>query len=323
VTDQLRADGSLRHLLTLESLARTDIERLLDRAQTFVRPLGAKPPISSALAGITVANLFTEPSTRTRVSFELAAKRLGADVVNLEVQLSSRVKGESMLDTVYTLQSLHVDVMVIRDPEAGVPDLVAANVAPHVSVLSAGEAHVSHPTQGLLDALTVLQHKSRFEKLAIAIVGDIRHSRVARSAYHVFRTLGVSDLRIVAPESLMPAAREFAGCTRHTTLEAGIKDVDVVMMLRIQKERMGQVDLPDADRYFSMYGLTPERLELARPDAIVMHPQPMNRGIEIASDVADGKQSVIRDQVRNGVAVRMAVLAEVVGSRAVTAEGGR
>jgi aspartate carbamoyltransferase catalytic subunit len=296
---------------------------LLDRAQTFVRPLGAKPPVSSALAGITVANLFTEPSTRTRVSFELAAKRLGADVVNLEVQLSSRVKGESMLDTVYTLQSLHVDVMVIRDPEAGVPDLVAANVAPHVSVLSAGEAHVSHPTQGLLDALTVLQHKSRFEKLGIAIVGDIRHSRVARSAYHVFRTLGVSDLRIVAPESLMPAAREFAGCARHTTLEAGIKDVDVVMMLRIQKERMGQVDLPDADRYFSMYGLTPERLELARPDAIVMHPQPMNRGIEIASDVADGKQSVIRDQVRNGVAVRMAVLAEVVGSRAVTAEGGR
>jgi aspartate carbamoyltransferase catalytic subunit len=323
VTNQLRADGTLRHLLTLESLARTDIERLLDRAQTFVRPLGAKPPVSTALAGITVANLFTEPSTRTRVSFELAAKRLGADVVNLEVQLSSRVKGESMLDTVYTLQSLHVDVMVIRDPEAGVPDLVAANVAPHVSVLSAGEAHVSHPTQGLLDALTVRQHKKRFEKLGIAIVGDIRHSRVARSAYHVFRTLGVPDLRIVAPESLLPAAKEFAGCARHTTLEAGIKDVDVVMMLRIQKERMGQVDLPDADRYFSMYGLTPERLEHARPDAIVMHPQPMNRGIEIASDVADGKQSVIRDQVRNGVAVRMAVLAEVVGSRAVTVEGGR
>lgn len=323
MTNQLRADGTLRHLLTLESLARTDIERLLDRAQTFVRPLGAKPPVSTALAGITVANLFTEPSTRTRVSFELAAKRLGADVVNLEVQLSSRVKGESMLDTVYTLQSLHVDVMVIRDPEAGVPDLVAANVAPHVSVLSAGEAHVSHPTQGLLDALTVRQHKKRFEKLGIAIVGDIRHSRVARSAYHVFRTLGVPDLRIVAPESLLPAAKEFAGCARHTTLEAGIKDVDVVMMLRIQKERMGQMDLPDADRYFSMYGLTPERLEHARPDAIVMHPQPMNRGIEIASDVADGKQSVIRDQVRNGVAVRMAVLAEVVGSRAVTVEGGR
>jgi aspartate carbamoyltransferase catalytic subunit len=314
-TGQHRADGSLRHLLTLDGLPRADIERLLDRAQGFVRPLGVKPPISTALTGVTVANLFTEPSTRTRVSFELAAKRLGADVVNLEVQLSSRVKGESMLDTVFTLQSLHVDVMVIRDPEAGVPDLVATNVAPHVSVLSAGEAHVSHPTQGLLDALTVRQHKKRFDKLGIAIVGDIRHSRVARSSYHVFRTLGVPDLRIVAPEALMPAADEFAGCSRHTTLESGLKGVDVVMMLRIQKERMGQVDLPDADRYFSMYGLNPERLELARPDAIVMHPQPMNRGIEIASDVADGKQSVIRDQVRNGVAVRMAVLADVIESR--------
>jgi aspartate carbamoyltransferase catalytic subunit len=181
--------------------------------------------------------------------------------------------------------------------------------------LSAGEAHVSHPTQGLLDALTVRQHKKRFDKLAIAIVGDIRHSRVARSSYHVFRTLGVPDLRIVAPEALMPSPQEFAGCNRHTTLESGLEGVDVVMMLRIQKERMGQVDLPDADRYFSMYGLNPERLELARPDAIVMHPQPMNRGIEIASDVADGKQSVIRDQVRNGVAVRMAVLADVIESR--------
>jgi aspartate carbamoyltransferase catalytic subunit len=314
-TGQHRSDGSLRHLLTLDGLPRADIERLLERAQSFVRPLGEKPPISTALTGVTVANLFTEPSTRTRVSFELAAKRLGADVVNLEVQLSSRVKGESMLDTVFTLQSLHVDVMVIRDPEAGVPDLVATNVAPHVSVLSAGEAHVSHPTQGLLDALTVRQHKKRFDRLGIAIVGDIRHSRVARSSYHVFRTLGVPDLRIVAPEALMPAADEFAGCSRHTTLESGLKGVDVVMMLRIQKERMGQVDLPDADRYFSMYGLNPERLELARPDAIVMHPQPMNRGIEIASDVADGKQSVIRDQVRNGVAVRMAVLADVIESR--------
>ena len=321
-TEQHRVDGTLRHLLTLQTLPRADIERLLERAQEFVRPLGAKPPMSNALAGVTVANLFTEPSTRTRVSFELAAKRLGADVVNLEVQLSSRVKGESMLDTVYTLQSLHVDVMVIRDPEAGVPDLVAANVAPHVSVLSAGEAHVSHPTQGLLDALTVRQHKKRFDRLSVAIVGDIRHSRVARSAYHVFRTLGVPDLRVVAPEVLMPGTHELAGCSRYTTLDEGLKGVDVVMMLRIQKERMGQpggpmgeASLPDADRYFSMYGLTPERLRLARPDAIVMHPQPMNRGIEIASDVADGKQSVIRDQVRNGVAVRMAVLADVIGSR--------
>ena len=313
--DQLRADGSLRHLLTLEQLPRESIERLLDRAQTYVRPIGTPPPASDALRGVTVANLFTEPSTRTRVSFELAAKRLGADVVNLEVQLSSRVKGESMLDTIFTLQSLHVDVMVIRDAEAGVLTLVAANVAPHVSVLSAGEAHVAHPTQGLLDALTVRQHKPHLDRLSIAIVGDIRHSRVARSSYHAFRKLGVPDLRIVAPPSLMPEQQEFAGCSRHTTLKAGLKDVDVVMMLRIQRERMGQADLPDADRYFARYGLNPERLALARPDAIVMHPQPMNRGIEIASDVADGSQSVIRDQVRNGVAVRMAVLAEVIGTR--------
>lgn len=320
MTHQHRADGTLRHLLSLESLPRKDIERLLERAQEFVRPLGAPPPASNALAGVTVANLFTEPSTRTRVSFELAAKRLGAEVVNLEVQLSSRVKGESMLDTVFTLQSLHVDVMVIRDPEAGVPELVADNVASHVSVLSAGEAHVSHPTQGLLDALTVRQHKKSFDGLAIAIVGDIRHSRVARSSYHVFRKLGVPDLRVVAPEALMPGADEFAGCSRHTSLEEGVKGADVVMMLRIQKERMSQAALPDADRYFAMYGLNPERLRLAKPDAIVMHPQPMNRGIEIASDVADGKQSVIRDQVRNGVAVRMAVLADVIGSRPAYAD---
>ena len=315
MANQLHPDGTLRHLLTLEGLSRAYVEKLLDRSQEFVRPLGAPAASNSSLAGITVANLFTEPSTRTRVSFELAAKRLGADVVNLEVQLSSRVKGESMLDTVYTLQALHVDVMVIRDAELGVPGLVASNVAPHVSILSAGEAHVSHPTQGLLDALTIRQHKKSFENLVIAIVGDIRHSRVARSAYHTFRTLGVADLRIVAPPAFMPETNEFDGCSLHATLAKGLKDADVVMMLRIQKERMSQAALPDADRYFAKYGLTPERLALAKPDAIVMHPQPMNRGIEIASDVADGPQSVIRDQVRNGVAVRMAVLDEVIRSR--------
>jgi aspartate carbamoyltransferase catalytic subunit len=319
MTEQRRSDGSLRHLLTLDGLSRADLERLLERAQGYVRPLGARPALSQELAGATVANLFTEPSTRTRVSFELAAKRLGAHVVNLEVQLSSRVKGESMLDTVYTLQSLHVDAFVIRDAEAGVPGLVAAHVAPHVSVLSAGEAHVSHPTQGLLDALTIYQRKQRFAGLAVAIVGDIRHSRVARSAYQALHTLGVTDLRIVAPTPLMPEAREFPGAARHTQLGPGLKGADVVMMLRIQKERMGQGDLPDSERYYSSWGLTRERLGLARPDAIVMHPQPMNRGIEIASEVADGPQSVIRDQVRNGVAVRMAVLADVLNPRPVNA----
>jgi aspartate carbamoyltransferase catalytic subunit len=315
MTEQLRPDGSLRHLLTLEGLPRQKLERLLERAQHFVRPLGARPPMSQALAGFTVANLFTEPSTRTRVSFELAAKRLGAQVVNLEVQLSSRVKGESVLDTVHTLESLHVDAFVIRDAEAGVPGLVAAHVAPHASVLSGGEAHLSHPTQGLLDALTVQQRKGRISALAIAVVGDVRHSRVARSAWHAFRTLGVTDLRIVAPPALMPDAAEFAGCTRHTQLAPGLRGADVVMMLRIQKERFGAADLPDGEQYFRAWGLTPERLALARPDAIVMHPQPMNRGVEIAPAVADGPQSAIRDQVRNGVAVRMAVLEEVLTSR--------
>jgi aspartate carbamoyltransferase catalytic subunit len=316
MTDQLRPDGSLRHLLTLETLTRGQLERLLDRAQTYVRPLGERPPLCATLAGATVANLFTEPSTRTRVSFELAAKRLGAQVVNLEVQLSSRVKGESMLDTVYTLQALHVDAFVIRDAEPGVPGLVAEHVAPHVSVLSGGEAHLSHPTQGLLDALTIYQRKQRFTGLAVAIVGDIRHSRVARSAWQALRTLGVTDLRIVAPAVLMPEADEFEGCSRFTQIAPGLTGVDVVMMLRIQHERMEAAELPDGDRYYAAWGLTPERLALARSNAIVMHPQPMNRGVEIASEVADGPQSVIRDQVRNGVAVRMAVLAEVLSGRA-------
>ena len=315
MTDQFRPNGTLRHLLTLENLSKAHLEALLTRAQKFVRDIGEPPVTKKSLAGITVANMFTEPSTRTRVSFELAAKRLGADVVNLELQLSSRVKGESMLDTIYTLEACHVDVFVIRDAEAGVPGLVAGNVKPHVSVLSAGEGSVAHPTQGLLDALTVLQAKQRFDGLTIAIVGDVKHSRVARSAWHAFRTLGVGEIRIVAPKALMPEATEFEGCERSTSLDTGLAGVDVVMMLRIQKERMATAQIPDADRYFAKFGLSSERLAKARPDAIVMHPQPMNRGIEIASDVADGPQSVIREQVRNGVAVRMAVLEAAIEGR--------
>src|SRR5262249_1116651 len=250
MTEQQRADGTLRHLLTLARLSRAQIEHLLEPSQSYVPPPRPRPPPTSALDRSPVANLFTEPSTPTRVSVELAAKRLGAQVVNLEVQLSSRVKGESMLDTVYTLQALHVDAFVIRDAEAGVPELVAANVAPHVSVLSAGEAHVAHPTQGLLDALTVWQRRQRFAGLTVAVVGDIRHSRVARSAWPVFSTLGVEELRIAAPPALMPDAEEFAGCTRHTELASALRGADVVMMLRIQKERMGEADLPDAAQYF-------------------------------------------------------------------------
>jgi aspartate carbamoyltransferase catalytic subunit len=317
-TNQLRPDGSLRHLLTLEGLGRDRIERLLDHAQRYVVEVGKPAPRGNVLAGVTVANLFTEPSTRTRVSFELAAKRLGADVVNLEVQLSSRAKGESMLDTLYTLESLHVDVFVIRDAEAGVPGLVAAHAAPHVSVLSGGEGSVAHPTQGLLDALTIRQRKGSFDALSVAIVGDIRHSRVARSTYHALAALGVRDLRIVAPAGLMAEPGEFSGCTRYDRLETGIRDADVIIMLRIQRERIAESVVPDPDLYFAEFGLDARRLAVARRDAIVMHPQPMNRGVEIASEVADGAQSVIRTQVRNGVAVRMAVLESVIAAR-----GGR
>jgi aspartate carbamoyltransferase catalytic subunit len=311
--EQLRADGSLRHLISLEGLPRAVIESLLARASHYVRAVGQRAPAAPLLRGVTVANLFTEPSTRTRVSFELAGRRLGAEVVNLEVQLSSRTKGETMLDTIATLQALHFDVFVIRDAEPGVLSHVAAHVAPHISVLSAGEAHLSHPTQGLLDALTVRQRKGSIEPLVIAIVGDIRHSRVARSACQIFSQLGARELRIIAPPSLMPEAGEFAGCARFETLEAGLENADVVMMLRIQKERFTQLAVPDGEEYFLRYGLTRERLRRARPDAIVMHPQPMNRGIEIDSEVADGPQSVIRAQVSNGVAVRMAVLEAVAG----------
>jgi aspartate carbamoyltransferase catalytic subunit len=315
MTDQRRADGSLRHLLTLEGLTRSEIESLLDRAQRHVRDRGVYAARAATLDGLTVANLFTEPSTRTRVSFELAAKRLSADVVNLEMQLSSRAKGESMLDTIFTLEALHVDVFVIRDSEPGVLGLVADHVAPHVCVVSAGEAHLSHPTQGLLDALTIRQHKQRFDGLAVAIVGDIRHSRVARSACQVLQTLGVGELRLVAPEALMPDADEFPGCLRHGQIENGLIGADVVMMLRIQRERMSEGAAPTGREYFERFGLTPERLAFARPDVIVMHPQPMNRGVEIASEVADGRQSVIRDQVANGVAVRMAVLEAITEAR--------
>jgi aspartate carbamoyltransferase catalytic subunit len=312
--EQRRADGSLRHLITLDSLRRDEIESLLLRSQHFARAIGERPPSASTLQGVTIANLFTEPSTRTRVSFELAGRRLGAEVVNLEVQLSSRVKGESMLDTIFTLQALHFDVFVIRDAEPGVLSHVASHVAPGVSVLSAGEAHLSHPTQGLLDALTIRQHKGDIEPLSIAIVGDIRHSRVARSAFQVFRILQAREIRIVAPPALMPEPSEFIGCPRFETLEQGLTGVDVIMMLRIQKERFAETRIPDGEEYFSRYGLTSARLARAHPQAIVMHPQPMNRGIEIASDIADGPQSVIRSQVSNGVAVRMAVLETVAGA---------
>jgi len=244
--------------------------------------------------------------------------------VNLEMQSSSRVKGETVLDTIYTLQAMLVDVFVMRDAEPGMPAYVAQHAAPHVSILNAGEAHVSHPTQGLLDVLTIRQHKGDPASLSVAIVGDIRHSRVARSTGRALLTLGVGELRLVSPAGLMPEAGELAGARRCTSLAEGIRGADVVMALRIQRERMPETSALDADAFHREWGITVDNLRLAKPDAIVMHPGPMNRGVEIASEVADGPQSVIRQQVTNGLAVRMAVLSTIVRNvQARNAEAGR
>jgi aspartate carbamoyltransferase catalytic subunit len=316
--------GRLRHLLTLEGLSRDDLAQLLDLAQFYVRLPGDLPARDQSLLGRTVANLFFEPSTRTRVSFELAATRLGADVVNLDLHSSSRVKGETVLDTIYTLQAMQVDVFVMRDSEPGLPAFVAGHVQPHVSVLNAGEAHVSHPTQGLLDVLTIRQRRGELDSLSVAIVGDIKHSRVARSTGTALATLGVGELRLVAPASLMPDAHEFPGAKRYTDLADGIRGADVIMALRIQRERMPGSTGPDPDAFCREWGITADNLRLAAPGAAVLHPGPMNRGVEITSDVADGPQSAIRQQVTNGVAVRMAVLATIVRNVQVrNVEAGR
>jgi aspartate carbamoyltransferase catalytic subunit len=304
-------EGKLRHLITLNGLNSSELRELLDLSQAYVRPSGELPASDESLTGHTVANLFFEPSTRTRVSFELAARRLGADVVNLDMQSSSRAKGETVLDTIYTLQSMHADILVMRDAEPGLPAYIARHVAPHVSILNAGEAHLSHPTQGLLDALTIRQCKGDFKNLSALIVGDLAHSRVARSDWQALTTLGIGELRIAGPEHLMPRSEEFKGAARFTNVDKAIAGVDIVMALRIQRERMSVAHIPDDIAYCREFGITPERLKLAKPDAIVMHPGPMNRGVEITGEIADGPQSVIQRQVTNGVAVRMAVLTAI------------
>ena len=309
---QLNADGSLRHLLTLEGLDKALLVDLLDDAARFLSPMGRLPARNESLAGRTIANLFFEPSTRTRASFDLAGKRLGADVLNLDVNTSSRKKGESILDMIYTLQAMHVDIMVVRDASAGVPSYIARHVNDHVSILNAGESDVSHPTQGLLDLLTIRQHKGEFEGLTVAIVGDIMHSRVARSAAHGMDTLGVGELRLISPPALAPDPTDMSFAKVIDNLDEGLRDADVVMALRIQRERIGNLDgIPGIDEYFANYGISHDSMKLAKPDAIVMHPGPMNRGIEIEGSLADGPQSVITQQVTNGVAVRMAVLDRV------------
>ncbi|MDH3616684.1 MAG: aspartate carbamoyltransferase catalytic subunit [Gammaproteobacteria bacterium] len=309
---QLDADGNLRHLLTLKGLDKALLSDILDDAERYLTAPGSLAARSQSLAGRTVANLFFEPSTRTRASFDLAGKRLGADVLNLDVNTSSRKKGESILDTIYTLEAMQVDVMVVRDASAGVPANIARNVQEHVCILNAGEAEVSHPTQGLLDLLTIRQHKQSFENLKVAIVGDIRHSRVATSASQGLATLGVGELRLISPPSLAPDPESLPGAIILDNLDEGLADADVVMALRIQRERIGNLEgIPAIDQYFANFGISEERLKIAAPEVIVMHPGPMNRGIEIESVVADGPSSVITQQVTNGVAVRMAVLDRV------------
>ncbi|MGD9386909.1 MAG: aspartate carbamoyltransferase catalytic subunit [Gammaproteobacteria bacterium] len=311
MASQFDAHGRLRHLITLKDLPRAQLVALLDRAESFLTPMGAQPARNAALDGRSIANLFFEPSTRTRASFELAARRLGAEVLSLDVSTSSRAKGESLLDTIYTLEAMQIDIFVIRDAQSGVPAYICEHVEPHVAVLNAGESHLNHPTQGLLDVLTMRRHLGDLSDKVVTILGDIQHSRVARSAHHALRTLGVGELRLVAPPALAPDPTEFAGAVMLDDVDAGVADADVVMCLRIQRERMEQTRAPDGGDFYREFGLTPQRLELARPHAIVMHPGPMNREVEIAGSVADSPRSVITEQVTNGVAVRMAVMQTV------------
>lgn len=312
---QLNRNGELHHLLTIEGLPRAIIERILSTADGFINIAEREVKNVPLLRGRSVFNLFFENSTRTRTTFEIAARRLSADVFNLDIQRSSTAKGESLLDTINNLTAMQADMFVVRHALAGAPHLIARHVAPHVHVINAGDGRHAHPTQGLLDAYTIRHYKRDFSNLTVAVVGDILHSRVARSDIHALTTLGVPEVRAVGPLTLLPDGLESLGVRVFTKLEEGIRGADVIIMLRLQNERMRGALLPSAQEYFRNYGLTPERLALAKPDAIVMHPGPMNRGVEIDSRVADGSQSVILPQVTFGIAVRMAVLSIAASSQ--------
>ncbi len=304
-TDRTAPILSARHLLGIEGLSVSEITRLLDLAQDYVeinRRADKKLPV---LRGRTHINLCFEPSTRTQSSFELAGKRLGADVMNMSVKTSSVSKGETLLDTAMTLNAMHPDLLVVRHQHSGAAELLAQKVS--CAVINAGDGRHEHPTQALLDALTIRRHKGRLENLVIAICGDILHSRVARSNILLLMRMG-AQVRLVAPSPLLPPDAQRLGPEVFTRMEEGLKGADVVMMLRLQMERMNGAFVPSAREYYRFHGLDGQKLALARPDCLVMHPGPMNRGVEIASQIADGAQSVIREQVEMGVAVRMAVL---------------
>ncbi len=303
--------GRLRHFLTIEGLPRDFLLRLLDTARSFVARGGAKKvPL---FRGKTVVNFFFEPSTRTRSTFELAAKRLSADIMNFHVDTAAVRKGESLIDTLKNIQAMGADMFIFRHPDSGASAFIASHAADNICVINAGDGEHAHPTQALLDAFTIQKHKQDFSSLNVAIVGDILHSRVARSEIAALKTLGVPDIRVIAPKTLMPKNVEDLGVTPFQDLSAGIKDADVVVILRLQKERMQGSFLPSENEYYFCYGITTERMRHAKPDAIIMHPGPINRGVEISSEAADGPQSAILDQVNYGIAVRMAVMSLVIG----------
>ncbi|MFM7522895.1 MAG: aspartate carbamoyltransferase catalytic subunit [Betaproteobacteria bacterium] len=309
---QLNKNGELQHLLTLEGLPAAIITRILDTAASFVSVSDREVKKVPLMRGKSVFNLFFENSTRTRTTFEIASTRLSADVINLNISASSASKGESLLDTIDNLSAMHADMFVVRHGQSGAPYLIAKHLVDtgqdHVHVVNAGDGRHAHPTQGLLDMYTIRHYKKDFRNLTVAIVGDILHSRVARSDIHGLTTLGVPEVRAIGPRTLLPSSLEQMGLRVFNDMNEGLKGVDVIIMLRLQNERMTGALLPSAQEYFKSYGLTPERLALAKPDAIVMHPGPMNRGVEIDSAVADGAQAVILPQVTFGIAVRMAVM---------------
>jgi aspartate carbamoyltransferase catalytic subunit len=311
---QLDEHGALQHLLTIEGLSAEILLHILDTAASFVDVAERDVKKLPLLRGKSVFNLFFEASTRTRTTFEIAAKRLSADVINLNVGASSTSKGETLLDTIANLSAMHADMFVVRHASSGAPHLIARHVAPGIHVVNAGDGRHAHPTQGLLDIYTIRHYKGGFNNLRVAIVGDILHSRVARSEIHALTTLGVPELRVIGPKTLLPSQVENLGVRVFHDMRAGLRDVDVIMMLRLQNERMNGALLPSAQEFFFNYGLTPDKLALAKPDAIVMHPGPMNRGVEIDSAVADGRQSVILPQVTFGIAVRMAVMSILAGN---------
>ena len=313
---QLNKHGELIHLLSTEGLPRAVMEQILDTAGSFLSVNDREVKKVPLLRGKSVFNLFFENSTRTRTTFEIAAKRLSADVINLDIARSSTAKGETLLDTVANLSAMHADMFVVRHSESGAPHLIAQHCAPHVHVVNAGDGRHAHPTQGLLDMYTIRHFKGDFRNLTVAIVGDIVHSRVARSDIHALNILGVPEIRAVGPKTLVPGDLRDMGVRVCHDMAEGVKDADVIIMLRLQNERMNGGMLPSSGEFFKHFGLTRDKLRLAKPDAIVMHPGPINRGVEIASDVADGKSSVILPQVTFGIAVRMAVMAILAGNEA-------